>query len=505
MPDLSRPDLVLGIVGAGTMGRGIAQVAAQAGIRVLLTDARPAAVAEARQFVGRMLDRAAEKGTLTREQTAAAAARVEAVDSVAGLAPCHVVIEAVAEDLAVKQALFPELEAAVSDDCILSSNTSALPITSIAARCRLPERVAGTHFFNPVPLMKLVEVIDGVRTRREVGDALMVLGRRLGREPVRCADFPGFLAGNVGRGLTIESGHLVEEGVAGFADVDRVVRDVLGFPMGPFQLIDNNGLDIVHRAIESVHEQFYGESYFRPCVMMKQRVVAGLLGRKTGQGFFEYPDGKTMAVPPEPAAPVQRPASVWVSGAVPSGQRAVVALLGRLGARVESGATPSPQALCVVTPLGEDALTCALREGVDASRTVAVDTLFGLERRRTLMFTPSTRSEHRIAAHGLFCADGVGVTCIADSPGFVAQRIVAMIANIGAWIAQREYASPEDIDKAARLGLGYPRGPFGFVELLGAKRLVAILDAMYARLGDPRYRASLGLRRLAESGTSRGA
>jgi 3-hydroxybutyryl-CoA dehydrogenase len=498
MIDASRQDLVLGVVGAGIMGRGIAQVAAMGGVQVLLIDAKPEVIADARQFIARMLDRAAQKGGITAAQAQEAAGRVRAAESLQDLSSCHVVIEAVAEDLKIKRDVFSSLEAVVSDECILASNTSAIPITSIAAHCKRPERVAGTHFFNPVPLMKLVEVIDGALTDPAVCDALAVLGKRMGREPVRCTDFPGFLAGNIGRGFTLEAARIIEEGVSTFADVDSIMRDRVGFPMGPFQLIDNNGADSVHSAMESVYEGFYQEPYFRPSPIIRQRVTAGLLGRKSGRGFFRYQDGKAVSTEKPNVASAARPRSVWVSTTEPTCTPAVTALLESLGAKLETGARPSAGALCIVTPIGDDATTAALKQKLDPRRTVAVDALFGLDKRRTCMVTPATTEASKLEALGLLSADGVPTTLINDSPGFVAQRIVAMIVNIGCWIAQSGFASPEDIDKAARFGLGYPKGCFAFADDIGLQRIITILNAARERTGDPRYRASPWLTRRVE-------
>src|SRR3990172_4294227 len=189
-----------------------------------------------------MLTRASEKGTMTREDVAAAIARIKIVDGAAEFKPCHAVIEAIVENLDAKREMFARLEEIVSPDCILVTNTSSLSVTTIAAKLKRPQRFAGFHFFNPVPLMKLVEVIDGLQTDEWVGEALMAVGRRMTREPVRLKDAPGFLVNQVGRGFTLEAAHLAYEGVAGFADVDRVMRDVGGFRMGPFELMELTGL-----------------------------------------------------------------------------------------------------------------------------------------------------------------------------------------------------------------------------------------------------------------------
>jgi 3-hydroxybutyryl-CoA dehydrogenase len=500
---LPKTGLVLGVVGAGAMGRGIAQVAATGGMKVLLIDSRPEAVSDAKQNIEKMLLRAAEKGAMDATQAREAIARVEPQSDLKGLAGCHLVIEAIAEDLGLKQDLFAQLESIVSDSCILASNTSSLSITTIASKCRRPQRVVGFHFFNPVPLMKLVEVIDGLRTLPAVGDALMDVGRQMGREPVRVKDAPGFLVNQVGRAYTLEAAHLVAEGISTFAEVDAVMRDAAGFRMGPFELLDLVGLDVNHPATKMIYHQFYDEPRYRPSVLMQSRLDAGLLGRKTKAGFYDYEEtkGATAALPPS-AISKDIPFPVWVSRADTEAAAKLLTLLKQFGVEIESGQKPSETALCLVTPLGDDATYCAVEQGLDAKRIVAVDTLFDLQKRRTIMTTPVTTPLYLEAARTLLAQDGVAVTATRDSPGFISQRIVAMIVNIGASIAQLRTASAKDIDKAVKLGLGYPYGPLAFGDALGASTILKILTNMQRRYGDPRYRPNLWLARRAELGTS---
>jgi 3-hydroxybutyryl-CoA dehydrogenase len=500
--DASRPDLTVGVIGTGAMGRGIAQVAAAGGMKVLMTDSRPGAAHEARDFIEKMLARAAEKGSVSKEDAAAAIQRLQVVDGPADMKACHVVIEAIVENLDAKRQLFGELEAIVSADCILASNTSSLSVTTIAAKLRTPQRFAGFHFFNPVPLMKLVEVIDGLQTENWVADALMTIGRRMTREPVRCTDAPGFLVNQVGRGFTLEAAHLVSEGIATFPDVDRVMRDVGGFRMGPFELMELTGLDVTHPASELIYRQFFEEPRYRPNLIMRARYEAGVLGRKSKKGFYNYDAEMKPIVPPEPAPPAAYPGNVWVSPAEPNGHAALTELLRKMGASMETGPKPSASALILVTPIGEDATACAVEQALDPKRTVAVDTLFPMAKRRTLMGTPLTDHVYRNAAHGLLASDGVPVTVCRDSPGFIAQRIVAMIVNIGCSIAQSRTAQPGDIDKAVTLGLNYPNGPLKFGDVLGAARVYRVLDSMYRIYGDPRYRPSIWLTRRARLGVS---
>ncbi len=500
--DVTRRDLAVGVIGTGAMGRGIAQVAAGGGMQVLMSDSRPGAAEEARGYIEKMFARAAEKGAMTRDEAVGAVARIRIVDGPGDLKSCQVVIEAIVENLEAKQKLFAELEAIVAPDCILATNTSSLSVTTIASKLKTPQRFAGLHFFNPVPLMKLVEVIDGLRTEPWVGEALMALGRRMTREPVRLKDAPGFLVNQVGRGFTLEAAHLAYEGVAGFADVDRVMRDVGGFRMGPFELMELTGLDVTHPASELIYRQFFEEPRYRPNLVMRSRYEAGVLGRKSKRGFYEYDAEMKPLVPAEPRPPAARPESVWVSPVEAQGHAALAELLGRLGARRETAAKPSAGALILVTPIGEDATTCAVEQGLDPKRTVAVDTLFPMAKRRTIMGTPLTSAAYRDAAHGLLAGDGVPVTVCRDSPGFIAQRIVAMIVNIGCSIAQSRTAEPADIDKAVTLGLNYPNGPFRFGDVLGPERVYKVLSSMHRVYGDPRYRPNIWLTRRAKLGVS---
>jgi 3-hydroxybutyryl-CoA dehydrogenase len=500
--DPNRPDLLLGVIGTGAMGRGIVQVAAAGGINVLMMDTRPGAAQEAREFVSKMLVRAAEKGSMSREDADRATGRIKIAEVLSDFKSCHVVVEAIIENLDAKRQLFGELEGLVGPECILATNTSSLSVTTIAAKLKTPQRFAGLHFFNPVPLMKLVEVIDGLQTEDWVSQALMAIGKRMTREPVRLTDAPGFLVNQVGRGFTLEAAHLVHEGIASFADVDRVMRDVGGFRMGPFELMELTGLDVTQPASELIYNQFFQEPRYRPNLIMRARYEAGVLGRKTKKGFYDYDAEMKAIVPPEAPAPSDKPPSVWVSRADERGYEVLAALLQKLVASVESGATPSSNALILVTPVGADTTSAATEQGLDPKRTMAVDTLFPMVKRRTIMPTPLTDLAYRRMAHGLLASDGVPVTVCRDSPGFIAQRIVAMIVNIGCSIAQSRTAAPADIDKAVTLGLNYPNGPFRFGDVLGPERVHEVLSTMYRLYGDPRYRPNIWLTRRASLGVS---
>jgi len=405
------------------------------------------------------------------------------------------------EDLAAKQALFKALEEVVRDDCIVASNTSSLSVTAIASACKRPERVGGFHFFSPVPLMKLVEVIGGVQSEARVTDTLFSLGQRMGHTAVRAADTPGFIVNHAGRGYGTEALRVLSEGVASFDAVDRILKDGAGFRMGPFELLDLTGLDVSQPVMESIYHQYYEEPRFRPSPLLLQRKTAGLLGRKTGRGFYTYADGAPQPVP-LPAAPSARPTLVWISQRHPDAYSKVLHLATTLGAKIDAGIRPTDESLCIVTPLGTDATTAAVEEGLDAMRTVAIDAWFGLTTHRTLMTTPVTAPAMRDAAHGLFRADGVPASAIQDSAGFVSQRVVAHIVNVACDIAQQRIATPADIDRAVTLGLGYRQGPLAMGDALGPKNVLSILNALHGFYGDPRYRPSPWLTRRARLGVS---
>jgi len=467
------------------MGRGIAQVLAQCGARTLVYDAQPGAAQKAKAAIGAALDRLAEKKRIADPR--AVMERIEVVDSLEAFHEAHVVVEAIVEDLDAKRVLFAALERIVAEDTILASNTSSLSVTAMAAGSRRPGRIAGYHFFNPVPVLKIVEVVDGVLTEPWVGDSLSALAHRFGHAPVRCKDTPGFIVNHAGRAFVPESLRILSEGIADFATIDRILVDAAGFRIGPFGLMDLVGLDVAHAVMKSMYQQYYDEPKYKPSFIAETRVAAGLLGRKTKRGWYEY--DPEMKIPPEAPAPSRKPANAW---AVPELKELIkVPLVDKAKAEV-----------CFVAPLGTDCTQAALEQGLDPERTVAVDPLFGFAKRRTLMVNPRTKKDVREAAHALLAGDGVPASVINDSPGFVAQREVAHIVNVGCDIAQMRIATPEDLDRAVMLGLGYPKGPLGMGDAIGPKKILAVLESMHAIYQEPRYRPSPWLRRRAQLGLS---
>ena len=493
----------IGIVGTGVMGAGIAQIAAQAGYDVWLFDSWAGAAGTARDKLIDTLHWLAGKGKMTSAAADAAISHLNVVDTLDQIAHCDLVIEAIVEHLEAKHTLFAELESIVAQNAILATNTSSLSVTSIAAGLQHPNRVAGFHFFNPVPLMKVIEVIGGMETDPAVVDELLALAKQLGHTGVRAKDTPGFIVNHAGRAYGTEGLKILEECVTTPAEIDRILREGAGFRMGPLELFDLTGMDVSHPAMESIYAQFYHDPRYRPSYLSQQRLTGNRLGRKTGMGFYRYEDGKRVAEP-QPTAPprLKEWPPVWVGCDDPDTHEQVTTLLSALGCHIETGELPGPTALCLLVPLGEDAASACVRFATDPARSVCLDSLVGLERHRTVMLTPVTRAGIRDAAHAMLSADGVGVSVIRDSVGFVAQRVLATVVNLACEIAQRGIATPQDIDNAVRLGLNYPRGPLQWGDELGPQRLLSILERMGELTGDPRYRPSPWLRRRAILGVS---
>lgn len=502
MLDISRTDLVIGIIGAGVMGRGIAQLCAAADIETRVLDAMPGAAEKACKTISDTFSMLASKNRMSADKAAAASKRLSVAASEKELAGCHIVIEAIIEEIGVKRKLIATLDEVLDPNCLIASNTSSLSVTSIAAGSKYPGRIGGFHFFNPAPLMKVVEVVSGTLTEPWVADALTALAIRIGHRPARAADTPGFIVNHAGRGFTTEALQILQEGVATIADIDPVMKEVAGFRMGPFELLDLTGVDVSFPVMESIYQQFYEEARFRPSYLLRQRRDAGLYGKKVGRGFYAYKDGQ-MVNGGEQAAPAssgaKRPVKIGPVGD-PAFTDMLTKLVSDAGWQIVQG--NDANALILIAPLGEDATTIVTENGLDAARTVAVDCLLGLEKRRTLMLNPATKAEFAASAQALLEAGGHKCVVINDSPGFIAQRILALIVNIGCGIAQAQIATPEDIDAAVKLGLNYPNGPVGWGDILGPKRVLAILNALQKGTGDQRYRPSPWLVRRAKLGLS---
>lgn len=494
MPDLNDPRLVVGVVGAGAMGAGIAQVTAAAGLTVLLYDQREGAARDAQASILARLDKRVAAGKMDAGARDAVAARLKPLAALDDLAPCGLVVEAIIEDLEIKRGLFRALCEIVANEAVLCSNTSSLPIGAICAGMPGADRIAGLHFFNPVPVMKLVEVIPGPDTRPDVVLALRGFAALVGRQPVEARDTPGFLVNYGGRAFTTEALAILQENVASVAQIDAVMRDCWGFRMGPFELMDLTGMDVNFPVTEFIHGASFSDPRLRTTFLHRYMLLTGQLGRKSGRGFYDYREGGGRASPDAP--PDAAPARALV---LPEGGAALRDLIAAQPVEVlerDDGRAPILAALW-----GEDCAAYCARTGTDHRRFVGLDLAGDVSRRVTLMTAPGAEQTVLDSVAALL-AQSRAVTTIKDSPGFIGQRIAAMVGNLGCEMAQIGLAVPQDIDVAMRLGLNYPKGPLELVDSIGPEVVLRILTTIQGLTGDDRYRPSQWLRRRAALGLS---
>ncbi|MEM7425589.1 MAG: 3-hydroxyacyl-CoA dehydrogenase [Pseudomonadota bacterium] len=492
MKDPARDLLTLGVVGAGAMGQGIIQVALQGGLNVLVHDARPDGAAAGLSQVFARLDRSLEKGRLDPADVEAMKDRASAVSGLADMASCDAVVEAVFEDLDLKRSIFAELEEVVREDCVLATNTSSILIASIARDCQAKGRVAGMHFFNPVPLMKLVEIVEGPDTDAEALSFLRALGERMGRTPVTVKDAPGFLVNLGGRAFTTEAMRLLQERVATPSQIDAIMRDCCGFRMGPLELADLTGVDVNYPVSRIVYQGYEDDPRLKTSFAHRSLLEAGRLGRKSGRGNYSYEGGKPVDVPSPDYAPSGGSAERVMLVEPDEKLEAFAAECGWTLPEEDDGECP-----LIGFPQGEDATAFSLWTGADPERLVCVDLSTETHTRVTLMAAPGADAAIINAVAASIITEARAVTVIKDSPGFVAQRIRAMIANLGCEMAQTGIAAPTEIDLAMKLGLNYPLGPLELAEHMGLETTFSILENLQMITGEDRYRPSQWLRRRA--------
>ncbi|MEO1719094.1 MAG: 3-hydroxyacyl-CoA dehydrogenase [Pseudomonadota bacterium] len=494
MKSVAADDYTVAVIGAGAMGQGIAQVSVQGGMPTQLYDARDGAAATARETILGRIDRMVEKGRVDPSVADEARGKLVAVDELSDIADADCVVEAVFEDLEVKQALFKDIEAVVRPDCIISSNTSSIPIASIARVCEHRSRIAGFHFFNPVPLMKLVEVIEAVETTPDVVAALTEVGKRMTRVPVTVKDMPGFLVNMGGRAFTSESLRIAHEGVATPTQVDAIMRDCRHFRMGPFELMDLTGIDVNYPVSNIIYRGYLDDPRLKTSPNHASKFDAGQFGRKTAQGWYTYKDGKAVDVPSPDYEPDSAPvAEVAVIG----GDERLSAFCEAIGVAVveDDGNVP-----ILAAPVGVDATHTAVSAGIDARRLVCLDLACDTSKRVTVMTAPGANAAIKASVAAAIIASGRKVTAINDSPGFVAQRMCGMIGNLGCYMAEVGLADPDDIDLALELGLNYPLGPLKLVADYGEREMLAIMTALHTITGEDRYRPTMWLKRRAALG-----
>ena len=500
----------IGVLGAGTMGAGIALTALNAGHAVALADSSAEALARANEYlknhlVGRGKPEALERLSLNQDLQA--------------LTGSGVVIEAATEDLELKRALFAQLDLICPPPSILASNTSTLSITAIAAATRSPSRIAGMHFFNPAPVMQLVEVGRGAGTSQETVNALVQLAESWGKTPVVAQDTPGFIVNRVARPFYGEALRLAGEGTAAPAQIDLLLTQAGGFRMGPFELMDLIGLDVNLSATISMYESSYGEPRYRPHSLQRQLVEAGKLGRKSGEGFYKYAEGEKQWVPPEIPGRSQRSGFVLLSDGSwgPDIGRSLV----QAGYTLSETHGDLPLAALVVNGK-EEGVRDVLRR-YDRGLGVEIPILCQTVDIAFSEVSGGTQHSDRIVGFdGLFFTAGNAVTLVAgegmserlkqttedfvrslgklpvwvqESPGMVLPRVVCCLANEAAFAVGEGVASPEAVDTAMKLGVNYPKGPLEWAGELSYRKVAAVLEHLAGEYGEERYRTARWLRR----------
>ena len=503
-------DALVAVIGAGAMGAGIAQVAAQAGHPVKLYDNREGASAEAIDKIGAQLEKLVARGKFTAEQREGVLSRMTPVDNIDALADAKLVVEAIVENLNVKRSVLESLEALCSDDCILASNTSSLSITSLAAGRKNPSRIVGMHFFNPAPIMKLVEVVSGLATDPAVAETVYETSLAWGKKPVYTRSTPGFIVNRVARPFYAESLRLLQEQAADCATLDALMRDAGGFRMGAFELTDLIGHDVNYAVTCSVFDAYYGDFRFQPSLIQKELVDAGRLGRKTGHGFYDYSEGaeRPQAVALSSESPLKQCSIVGSAGPLMSLQERFVAsgvTLNKVAAEADlaglDGMFRTADATIALTD-GRMACQRAVEDGIENLVLIDLALDYNKASRLAISWAHNTSDAAVQQVVDLLAAAGITATPLADVPGLALMRTVAMLANEGADAVLHDVGDVAGVDLAMCAGVNYPRGPLAWADQVGVARIEAVLANLQATYGEDRYRPSLLLRRLSAQGKS---
>lgn len=496
---MSAPDLkgapVL-VVGAGIMGLGIAQVAAQAGHEVMLYDMREGAAVEAKTKLSASLQALVAKGKLSADTVAQTLGRIAPIATLEESASAALVVEAIVEKLDAKRSLFRQLEAIVAADCVLASNTSSISVTAIANGLKQPQRLVGMHFFNPVPLMKLVEVVSGLQTSPAVAQAIFDLCQVWGKVAVHARSTPGFIVNRIARPYYAETLALLQEQAAAPAVLDACLR-AAGFRMGPCELMDLIGHDTNFSVTQSVYEANFYDKRFVPSLVQRDLVDGGLLGRKSGRGFYDYSEGAA-----KPAIAAFEPA------ALPDAQSLCVHGRGPVAERLAGALAQAGRAFCRDERSGwiglaVDGAQLRLTDGQSASRLGAEVAVFDLPLASSsgaaLAWAPSSRASDSWVTQAPQWLRGLGFNPqrIADAPGLVVARTLAMLVNEAMDAVHQGVCTREGADAAMKLGVNYPAGPFEWLAAWDAGAIAALLDALDAHYRGERYRVSPALRQQA--------
>ncbi|MFE6175111.1 3-hydroxyacyl-CoA dehydrogenase [Streptomyces sp. NPDC056464] len=496
--DLSSP---VAVVGTGTMGQGIAQVALVAGHPVRLYDTAPGRAQDAADAIGARLDRLVEKDRLTAADRDAARARLLPAGSLAELADCALVVEAVLERLDVKQELFRELEGIVGEDCLLATNTSSLSVTAIGGALANPGRFVGLHFFNPAPLLPLVEVVSGFATDVTSATRAYETARAWGKTPVACADTPGFIVNRIARPFYAEAFAVHEAQGADPATIDAVLRECGGFKMGAFELTDLIGQDVNESVTQSVWQSFFQDVRFTPSLAQRRLVESGRLGRKSGHGWYDYA-ADAERDEPHTAEQAPQPAYVVAEGDLGPASE-LLQLIREAGIPVRE--EEEDHGTRLVLPSGGQLALADGQTSVEFRDVVYFDLAVDYRRatRIALSASQDTSPQTLTEAIGLFQALGKAVSVIGDVPGMIVARTVARVVDLAHDAVAKGVATEEDIDTAMRLGVNYPMGPFEWSRRLGRGWAYDVLDELHVREPSGRYAPSLALYRHAYASDKR--
>ncbi len=496
--------VVVAVVGAGAMGAGIAQVAAAAGHTVKLVDTRALASQTAVTSIRAQFAKLAEKGKLTSDAALAASERLIAAKTLSDLADAGLVVEAIAENLQAKQQLFRDLEGIVSPGCYFATNTSSISVTAIGSALQNPERLAGMHFFNPAPLMALVEIVSGLATAPALAKTLFDTASAWGKTAVHTRSTPGFIVNRVARPYYAEALRLLAEGASDCATIDAVMREAGGFRMGPFELMDMIGHDVNYAVTCSVWNAFYSDPRFQPSLFQKELVDAGFLGRKTGRGFFEYSKG---AEKPGPRTESSQTAPTAIS--ICGDSEPAIALANRLssvGIDFERRMSEDGRIACVDTAVvfvtdGRSATQRAWDSGLPNTVVIDLALDYHSTSRIAMAHAAQCSASAVCSATGLLQAAGLKVSLLADVPGLAVMRTVAMLANEAADAVNQGVCTAKAADDAMRLGVNYPQGPLTWADHVGADTIRAVLANLGSLYGEDRYRISPLIQRHVFSGT----
>ena len=493
---------IIAVIGAGTMGAGVAQVAANASHQVLLFDVAPGAAQKGIDITAKGLDKLVQRGRINQQQKDDLIARITPVDNIEELAPASLFIEAIIEKLEVKQQLFKQLEDIGGPKSILATNTSSISVSAIASVLSRPERLLGMHFFNPAPIMKLVEIISGIATDPLLAGTIYDTAKLWGKQVVHAKSTPGFIVNRVARPFYAEGLRILQEGAASPATIDAIMRDCGGFRMGPFELMDLIGHDVNYAVTHSIFDAYYGDQRFLPSLIQKELVDGGYLGRKSGQGFYDY------------SADANKPEADLCESCEPPAQLTLIGhstiaetfntLLTESGLEVtrfdgDEFAILSENATLKLTN-GQMATVRSVEENIDNLVHLDLALDYATTSRLVISAADQATSSAVNEIIGLLQKTGKQITQIDDIAGMCVMRTVCMLANEGADAVNQQVCDKNAVDIAMKGGLNYPAGPLAWADAIGIDSVLDVLDYLSQNYGEDRYRPSPLIIRKAAAG-----